>query len=47
VARMVEGLRASYADDQELLTHGVAMFAALYESLAAPAPARKRKSARN
>lgn len=33
VARMVEGLRASYADDDELLAHGVAMFAALYESL--------------
>lgn len=36
VARMVEGLRATYADDQELLTHGMAMFAALYESLPAP-----------
>jgi hypothetical protein len=33
VARMVEGLRAAYADDTELLTHGMAMFAALYESL--------------
>ena len=47
VARMVEGLRASYADDQELLTHGIAMFAALYESLVAPAPARQRKPARH
>lgn len=36
VARMVEGLRASYADDHELLKHGVAMFAALYESLQKP-----------
>ena len=36
VARMVEGLRASYADDQELLKHGIAMFAALYESLQQP-----------
>jgi hypothetical protein len=35
VGRMVEGLRATYADDQELLTHGMAMFAALYESLRA------------
>ena len=47
VARMVEGLRATYADDQDLLTHGMAMFAALYEShLAAPQPksaSRKRK----
>jgi hypothetical protein len=36
VARMVEGLRASYADDDELLKHGIAMFAALYESLLTP-----------
>ena len=47
VARMVEGLRATYAGDQELLTHGMAMFAALYEShLASPQPksgSRKRK----
>jgi hypothetical protein len=32
VAGMVEGLRATYPDDTELLTHGMAMFAALYES---------------
>jgi hypothetical protein len=37
VARMVEGLRATYADDNDLLTHGMAMFAALYESLPAAA----------
>ena len=42
VARMVEGLRATYSDDHELLTHGIAMFAALYESLAVP-PASKAK----
>lgn len=45
VARMVEGLRASYADDQALLTHGMAMFAALYESMTpgrTPAPRRRR-----
>ena len=40
VARMVEGLRASYADDHELLKHGMAMFAALYESLLKPSRAR-------
>jgi len=33
VARIVEGLRATYADDDDLLAHGIAMFAALYESL--------------
>lgn len=38
VARMVEGLRATYADDQDLLTHGMAMFAALYESQRAGEP---------
>ena len=37
VARMVEGLRATYSDDAELLQHGMAMFAALYESLREPA----------
>ena len=36
VARMVEGLRASYSDDDELLKHGIAMFAALYEALQTP-----------
>jgi hypothetical protein len=49
IGRMVEGLRASYPDDKDLLTHGMAMFSALYESLdSAPSkpggasPARKR-----
>jgi hypothetical protein len=46
VSRMVEGLRATYADDAELLTHGVAMFAALYESFQASSPSSNRKSAR-
>jgi hypothetical protein len=42
VARMIEGLRATYQDDHELLTHGMAMFAALYESLpAAGGPSRR------
>lgn len=45
VARMVEGLRASYADDAELLAHGIAMFAALYESLRPQPPARRKRSA--
>jgi hypothetical protein len=38
VAALVEGLRASFADDQELLRHGVALFQALYEGLKAGAP---------
>lgn len=42
VARMVEGLRATYANDDELLTHGMAMFAALYESLRVPAKASRK-----
>ncbi len=47
VARMVEGLRATYSDDNELLKHGVAMFAALYESMQKPSrPAPKRKPRR-
>lgn len=47
VSRMVEGLRATYADDAELLTHGMAMFAALYESLQQPAaPAGRRRKTR-
>lgn len=46
VARMVEGLRATYADDDELLAHGVAMFAALYESLRKPTPPADRAARR-
>jgi len=46
VARMVEGLRATYTDDHDLLKHGMAMFAALYESLPAASGAAKRKSRR-
>jgi hypothetical protein len=46
VARMVEGLRASYADDQELLTHGIAMFAALYESLQKPSRSNANRKPR-
>jgi hypothetical protein len=43
IARMVEGLRASYADDDELLSHGVAMFAALYGSLDPAIESGKRR----
>lgn len=49
VARMVEGLRATYADDNDLLAHGMAMFAALYESLSpikTPARRGQRSSGR-
>jgi hypothetical protein len=44
VAQMVEGLRATYSDDAELLKHGMAMFAALYESLRQPAAKPPRKT---
>jgi hypothetical protein len=46
VARMVEGLRATHPDDHDLLTHGMAMFAALHASFpSAPfeSGAKKRK----
>jgi hypothetical protein len=46
VARMVEGLRASYADDDELLKHGMAMFAALYESLQKPSRSNANRKSR-
>ena len=46
VARMVEGLRATCSDDHELLTHGMAMFAALYESLRSTATAPPRRKTR-
>jgi hypothetical protein len=32
VASLIEGLRASYPNDHELLEHGIALFAGLYES---------------
>ena len=47
IAGMVDGLRGTYADDKELLTHGIAMFAALYASLqraGSKAGSRKRKN---
>jgi hypothetical protein len=36
VAGLIEGLRATYQDDDDLLQHGMALFAGLYESLARP-----------
>ena len=38
VAALVEGLRASFSDDAELLRQGIALFHALYEGLKAVAP---------
>jgi hypothetical protein len=53
VDRMVDGLRALYADDDTLLQHGMGMFEALAQSFAAtesasgPAGvARRRKKGR-
>jgi hypothetical protein len=34
IANVIEGLRATYEDDHELLDHGIALFAGLYESFA-------------
>src|SRR5262249_37581689 len=48
IARLIEGLRAAYADDNDLLAHGMAMFAGLHGSLpSAPSTrgARMRKKA--
>ncbi len=36
VAGLIEGLRATYQDDHDLLQHGMALFAGLYESFAHP-----------
>ncbi len=48
VARLVEGLQATYKDDHELLGHGIALFAGLYESFGQPAAesATRRKRPR-
>jgi hypothetical protein len=46
VGRMVEGLRKMYSDDQTLLSHGITMFEALYQSYGgrkpSPGPQRDR-----
>lgn len=50
VASVIQGLQATYPDDQELLEHGIGLFAGLYESLArtqaAPKPIARRPRAR-
>jgi hypothetical protein len=38
IGRMVEGLRATYREDHDLLSHVIAMFAGLYGSLEAARP---------
>ena len=38
VAALVEGLRASFSDDHELLRYGTALFQALYEGMKTVAP---------
>ncbi len=45
IGRLVEGLRQSHGDDQELLRAGIDMFEALYRSVAPPAaPPKKKRS---
>jgi hypothetical protein len=34
IGNVIEGLQATYEDDHELLQHGIALFAGLYESFA-------------
>ena len=41
IATVIQGLQATYPDDQELLQHGMALFAGLYQSLAQTNAARK------
>jgi hypothetical protein len=43
VSRLVDGLRATYPDDRELLEHGMVMMEALYKSFAANATSRKAR----
>jgi hypothetical protein len=42
VESLIEGLRATYADDRALLEHGMALFAGLYATFVHDAPARAR-----
>jgi hypothetical protein len=47
VANLIEGLRASYTDDGELLEHGIGLFAALHAAFSqTAAPARRRSKRR-
>jgi hypothetical protein len=43
VSRLVDGLRATYSDDAELLEHGMVMMEALYQSFASNGISRKRR----
>jgi hypothetical protein len=42
IGRVVEGLRASFSDDAELLEHGIVVMEALYRSFATDSRVRKR-----
>jgi len=47
VVRLVDGLRARFSDDAEILEHGIVMIDALHRSFAAdhpPAPGKARRS---
>jgi len=44
IGRVVEGLRASFSDDAELLEHGIVVMEALYRSFATDSRVRKRVS---
>ena len=46
VGRLVEGLRASYSDDAELLEHGIVVMEALYRSFASDKGVRRRRASR-
>jgi chromate transporter len=46
VAHLVEGLRAAFGGDEELLDHGMVMFDAFYRSFAAGAPSGPARRAR-
>jgi hypothetical protein len=43
VGRLVDGLRASYADDSRLLEQGIAFMEALYQSFASDVKPRRRQ----
>lgn len=46
LAHLVDGLRAMYADDDELLNHGMVMFEALYRAFTAAAKPGQRRPVR-
>ena len=46
VGRLVEGLRASYRDDGELLEHGIVVMEALYRSFASDNGVRRKRASR-